>query len=100
MHVIWYIGSVLLPSFSYSAINDKQNTVFDILLRKEYINYISYIFSLLTKSCFRIYSCFVVAIDVIPLIVAVDDDTVLASRSPIIVWFARTPVGEDDTFES
>ena len=69
----------------------------------EYIKYISNLFrSHLTKSCSHISaSCFVVAIDIIPLIeINVDISTVLASICPSIIWFPRIPVGENDTLAS
>ena len=82
------------------------NTVFDKLLRMEYINSISnLLFSLLTKSCpyppRPLGISIVGAVAIIPhQFRVVDISTVLASRISSVVWFARTPVGEDDTFAS
>ena len=87
----------LLLAINRNEFGSKQNTVSDKLLRMEYFNYISSIFSHLTKSSSHPNSWFVIARDIIPLRVAVDKGAVL-SRSPNIVWLTRMPVGEDDTF--
>ena len=93
----------LLLAINRNEFGSKQNTVSDKLLRMEYFNYISSIFSHLTKSSSHPKSWFVIARDIIPRIVAVDNIVAVhkgavLSRSPNIVWFTRMPVGEDDTF--
>ena len=76
------------------------------MLRMQYINSISDLFfSLLTKSCpyppRPLEISIVGALAIVPHKVRVDDiSTVLASKISSVVWFARTPVGEDDTFSS